>query len=158
MREQLWLYRQRMLERLSAVREELAQAAAEIPPERLHTAAEGGEAPHRLLARLRAEEEHRFSARLRRILDEDEPFLPLFDGKSWMEEHYDPGEDPQQILAGYMVLCGEELGWLKGIAPQDWNRSGRHPAWGQKTLQWWVEQCLRNSEEQLQRLKAAGRA
>jgi hypothetical protein len=155
MREQLLLYRQRLLERLSTVREELAQAAAQIPAERWHAAAADGETPHRILARLRADEARRFSVRLWRILDEDEPRLQLFDRKRWLEEHYDPGEPYEDILAEYIMLRGEELEWLKGIAPQDWNRAGRHPAWGKKTLQWWVEQCLRASEEQLQRLKAA---
>jgi len=101
---------------------------------------------------MRLVEAQAFYIRLQRILDEVEPFLPLFDDKKWMEEHYDPGEPPEDILAQYIALRNEELAWLKNLSIQDWNRTGRHPWWGRRALQWWVEQVLRFSEEHLQRL------
>jgi hypothetical protein len=104
---------------------------------------------------LRAVEAQAFSIRLRRILDEEEPFLPLFNNRKWMEDHYNPGEPPERILAEFIALRSEELAWLKNVSSQDWNRTGRHPWWGLRALQWWVEQILRFSEEQLQRLHAA---
>lgn len=155
MRDQLLLYRQRLLEHLHSVGEEIARTAANIAPERWHKVAVDGESPHRILANLRAVEAQAFSVRMRRILDEKEPFLALFDDKKWMEEHYHPGEPPESILAEYLALRREELAWLHNIPIEDWNRTGRHPWWGVRALQWWVEQTLRFSKEQLQRFRAA---
>jgi hypothetical protein len=157
LREQLLLYRQRLLERFSAVKEELAQAVKRIDPEEWHEMGADGEIPHRILAYLRTVESQKTSVRLRRILDEEEPFLPLFGDKHWMEDHYDPDESPEDILAEYIALRSEESGWLQDLSAEEWNRSGRHPWWGKKSLQWCVEQSLHNTEGQLERLKAAGR-
>jgi hypothetical protein len=157
LREQLLLYRQRLLERFSSIKEELAQAVAGIDPEAWHVVGADGETPHRILAYLRAVESQKTSVRLRRILDEDEPFLPLFGDQQWMEDHYDPAEPPEAIVAEYRALRSKESGWLQDLSADEWNRSGRHPWWGKKSLQWWVEQSLHNTEGQLERLKAAGR-
>jgi hypothetical protein len=155
LREQLLLYRQRLLERLHLVGEDIVQAVAKFAPERWHSVAIGGESPHRILANLRVVEAQAFSVRLQRILDEEQPFLPLFDNKKWMDEHYDSSEPPENILEDYIVLRRKGLARLNRLSIQDWNRTGRHPWWGVRALQWWVEQTVRFSEEQLQRLRAA---
>jgi hypothetical protein len=158
LRDNLLLYRKRMLQRLKTVGDDLSQASADIPAEKWHTPAADGETPHLILARQRAVEAQVFSVRLRRILDEEVPNLPLFVEEAWMAEHYDPSEPPEEVLAEYNDLRSQELAWLKSASPQDWNRTGRHPWWGIRSLQWWVEQALRYSEEQLRRLQEGGRA
>lgn len=155
LREQLLLYRQRMLERMNSVCDDIARTVASIPPERLYMVTADGESPHRILAFLRDVESRAFSIRMHRILEEEEPFLPLFDEKKWMEEHYDPVEPPENILAEYIAFRNNELAWLNNLSIEAWNRTGRHPWWGVRSLQWWVEQTLRFSEEQLTKLKTA---
>lgn len=158
MRDQLLLYRQRLLERFHALNDDIEQELRRIAPGRWQIAASDGNSPHYILARLRAIEARAFSIRIQRILDEQEPYLPLFDENQWMDEHYDPLEPPEGILVEYISLRNHEFALLKNLSPQDWNRTGRHPWWGMKALQWWVEQILRFSEEQLQHLRAINRA
>lgn len=154
MKENLILYRKHLLERFVSVVNDLAQAAAAVPPERWHSPIPEGGTPHRVLAHLRAIEAQALSLRLQRILDEMEPYLPLFNDSQWMAAHYDPDEPPEEILAAYRGLRREEVQMVKDLPPQGWNRTSRHPWWGVKTLQWWVEQILHYSEQHLQQIRA----
>lgn len=154
MKENLILYRKHLLERLVSVVDDLEQVAAAIPPQKWHEPEENGETPHRALAHLRAIEEQALSMRLQRILDEMEPYLPLFHDNQWMAAHYDPEEPSEKILTDFRQLRRAELEMIKDLPQQGWNRTARHPWWGVKTLQWWVEQTLHYSEEHLQQIRA----
>jgi len=155
--EELYTYRQRLLKRFETVVDDLRSAAEGIPAERWQTTLDSsGQTPHRILAHLRDIEAGALSVRLRRILDEEHPYLKLFDDDGWMESHYNPGEPPQAILDDYARLRQEELGWLESLPPQDWNRAGRHPWWGLRALQWWVEQTLVYANQHLAKLLEAG--
>ena len=156
MEEQLIRYRQELLERLNSIASDISKAAAAIPPGRLHEPLESGDSPHRVLAHLRAIGSKALSIRLQRILDEEEPFLPIFYDDQWMDAHYDPHEPLEKIIADYSELRREQLEMIKDLPPHKWNRTARHPWWGVKTLQWWVEQILRYDEEHLQKLREAG--
>ena len=78
--------------------------------------------------------------------------MPLFDDDGWMATRYDPAEPVQSILADYARLRQQELSWLHDLPPAAWNRTARHPWWGVRTLQWWVEQCLLTARQQLEQL------
>ena len=151
--EELYAYRKNLLEKLGSVVAELQQAAAAIPPEAWHTPpAPGKPTPHYTLAHLRALESQAIAVRLRRTLDEAEPYLPLFDDEGWMALHYDPSELAPAILEDYARLRGEELSWLEGLPAEAWNRTARHPWWGVRALQWWVEQCLLTARQHVAQL------
>jgi hypothetical protein len=151
--EELLAYRQNLLTSLENVVGELRQAAASIPPAAWHTPpAPDQPAPHQVLAHLRAIESQAIAVRLRRVLDESEPYLPLFDDDGWMAAHYDPAEPVQSILDDYAHLRQQELSWLKDLPSAAWNRTARHPWWGVRALQWWVEQCLLIARQHLEQL------
>lgn len=151
--KELLAYRKSLLTSLEDVVGELRQAAEAIPEADWHTPpAPDQPAPHQVLAHLRALESQAIAVRLRRILDESEPTLPLFDDEGWMAAHYDPNEPAQSILDEYARLRQQELSWLHDLPSAVWNRTARHPWWGVRALQWWVEQCLlvaRQHREQL---------
>jgi hypothetical protein len=157
--EELLTYRKNLLEALEGVMSELRKAAHAIPAAAWHTATSPEQpTPHQVLAHLRALEAQAIAVRLRRILDESEPYLPLFDDDGWMAGNYDPTEAVTSILDDYARLRQEELSWLKDLPPAAWNRTARHPWWGVRALQWWVEQCLlvaRQHLEQLQNIPAS---
>lgn len=153
--EELYEYRRKLLERLEGVVSDLTAAWQALPsPIRHLPLEEGGESPHRVLAHLRAMEAEALSVRLWRILNEEEPQVPLFDDTGWMEAHYRADESAESILEDYARLRRTELSWLKDLPPQAWNRTCRHPWFGVRTLQWWTEQCLVYAEEHLRRLRA----
>ena len=156
--EELIAYRQNLLTSLEEVVAELRQAAAAIPAADWHTPlAPNQPTPHQVLAHLRAIESQAIAVRLRRILDETEPTLPLFDDDGWMAAHYDPNEAVQSILDDYASLRQQELSWLQELPSAAWNRTARHPWWGVRALQWWVEQCLLVARQHLEQLAPAGK-
>jgi uncharacterized damage-inducible protein DinB len=151
--EELLAYRRNLLTNLEGIVTELRQAAASIPAEEWHAPrASGQPAPHQVLAHLRALESQAIAVRLRRILDESEPYLPLFDDEGWMDAHYDPNEPVQSILDDYAHLRQQELAWLMELPSAGWNRTARHPWWGVRALQWWVEQALLVARQHLEQL------
>lgn len=152
--EELYAYRQRLLKRFAEIVDDFRTTMSAIPAgvwQNPHVS--GDESPHRVLAHLREVEAKAFHVRLRRILDEDEPFLPLFDDEHWMESSYRPDESPEAILNEYARLRQQELSWLENLPPQAWNRTARHPWWGIRALQWWVEQSLAYAEDHLRQMK-----
>ncbi len=152
--EELLTYRKNLLEALEGVVNELGKAAKAIPAAAWHTTTAAGQpTPHQVLAHLRALEAQAIAVRLRRILDESEPYLPLFDDDGWMEGNYDPNEAVSSILDDYARLRQEELSWLKDLPSAAWNRTARHPWWGVRALQWWVEQCLLVARQHLEQLQ-----
>jgi hypothetical protein len=153
--DELLVYRKNLLSSLEGVVDELRQAATAIPDGAWHTPLGNGQStPHQVLAHLRALESQAIMVRMRRILDEAEPYLPLFDDEGWMAAYYDPAEPGQSILDDYARLRQEELTWLRDLPPATWNRSARHPWWGVRALQWWVEQCLQTARQHLEQLTA----
>ena len=157
--EELLVYRQNLLTSLDRVVTELRQAAAAIPTSAWHTPlAPGQYTPHQVLAHLRALEAGAIAVRLRHILDEQQPYLPLFDDDGWMAVHYDPSEPVTAILDDYARLRQQELSWLRDLPSAAWNRTARHPWWGVRALQWWVEQALLIARQHLEQLTpTAGR-
>ena len=156
--EELLAYRQNLLTNLENIVAELHQAAAAIPASAWHASPAAGQfTPHQVLAHLRALESQAIVVRLRRILDESEPTLPLFDDEGWMAAHYDPTEPVQSILEDYANLRQQELAWLMNLPPASWNRTARHPWWGVRALQWWVEQSLLVARQHFEQLAPTGK-
>ena len=154
--EELLVYRQNLLTSLDNVVTELHQAAEAIPAEAWHTPLAPGQlTPHQVLAHLCALEAYAIVVRLRRILDEQQPYLPLFDDDDWMGAHYDPSEPVPVILDDYARLRQQELSWLRDLPPAAWNRTARHPWWGVRALQWWVEQALLVARQHYAQLTSA---
>jgi hypothetical protein len=94
-------------------------------------------------------ERHAYSPRIERILAEDHPLLPAFDAEAWARRHYRQDEPLEEILEEYAALRQSELERLQSLPPGSWSRVGRHPVYGLRTLQWWVEKGLAHAEEHL---------
>jgi hypothetical protein len=149
--EELYLYRQRLLNRMESVVEDLRRAASSASPEEWHVPKSDDQpSPHRLLAHLRSIEIQALAPRLKTILTEDHPNLVLFDDDRWMETHYRKDEPVDSIIDDYERIRQEELSWLTQMDPRAWSRTCRHPWFGVRTLQWWVEKTMAYAEEHLQ--------
>ncbi len=59
---------------------------------------------------------------------------------------------PQAMLAEYHRLRETALQMVRGLDAAGWSRLGRHPHFGQRTVQWWVERSLAVGQQALQRL------
>ena len=69
-----------------------------------------------------------------------------------MQSNYDPQEPIAKLLNDYAKIREQELDSLKNMAPDGWNRIGRHLTWGGRTLQWWVEKSQAHSVSHLHQL------
>jgi hypothetical protein len=147
-------YRERLLERLEAVVPELADALAAIPASRWWTPIDGGRSVHAQLAHLRDLERHAALARLRRLLAEDMPSFETWMSPEWDTTLYRPDEPVTDILADYAGLREAELQLLRGLAPADWARAGRHATLGRRTMLWWTERILEYADDCLRILRA----
>jgi hypothetical protein len=151
--EELFIYRQRLLERMETVVDDLRAAALDgLFPESSSDRKEGQPSPHWWLAHLRNIEAQALAPRMKRILTEEEPLLSLFDDEDWMDKHYRLDEPIEAIVDDYERIRKGELAWLNEMKVQAWSRTCRHPWFGVRTLQWWVERTLAYAEEHLQEI------
>jgi hypothetical protein len=140
--EELFEYRRRLLEHFSTVAVDFERRLAGLSPAQLHEPwNHSGKSRHWLMAHLRATEENLFMVSLRRILNESQPALDEFDPLAWMQMNYDPQEPIGKLLSGFAHARQQELDCLQNLPGDGWNRVGRHPIWGNRTLQWWIEKC-----------------
>ncbi len=71
--------------------------------------------------------------RLRKVLDEENPFLPGQDTDRWVEERHCADQDGLQILVDFMNARKETLSLLDDLQA-DWTRTARHAIFGPTTL------------------------
>lgn len=154
--EEIVEYRQDLLSALEGVAGELSGVVERIPPDAWSSpSALYARTPHYVLASLQAHESQLFSAALHRIVEEESPLFPLFDVQVWMAEHYQPDTPVTEILAEFCSLRRQDVTWLRTLPAETWNRLGRHPWWGKRTLLWWVELQLEVSRQHLRELSAS---
>lgn len=157
--EELWAYRQRLLERHTAQVGELRRQLGGWAEDRLRTAPRHGEwSAHQVAAHLRDAEIQAYVPRVHRMLAEAEPWLADFDAEAFMAGHYDPTEPIEQIVAD---IEQARMGLRRGLAFDDgraWSRTGRHPALGSRTVQTWIERAVVHFDEHLHGLDSAAAA
>lgn len=133
---------------------ELRAAMARIPTGRLQSPIRPGEwSPHKILTHVVAAAEHALAPRLFRILAEEQPDLPDWDQDRWMEDNYDPAVPIDDLLAAFELGQAQVSDRLANVDFPDWNRSGRHPLRGQRTLLWWFEYLVGHNKEHIQQLQ-----
>jgi DinB superfamily len=151
--EELFEYRRRLLEHFSAVAADFERRLAPLSPAQLHEPwNHSGNSRHWLMAHLRATEENLFLVSLRRILTESRPALDEFDCLAWMQLNYDCQEPIGKLLSAFAQTRKQELDCLQNLSPDGWNRIGRHPMWGDRTLQWWFEKSQAHAVSHLRQL------
>jgi len=154
MMEELLEYRTNLVEQLTEINQEIKRVIVDLPVQSLHTPwVKGTITPHQLLSHLRLVEVEIFASRIHRILVENQPYLDLFEDERWMQVSYDPAEPVEDILQIYEQARQQEITWIKQMPISAWNRTGRHPWFGVRTLQWWVELCLSYARERLSWLR-----
>lgn len=153
--EELDTYRQGLLFALEGVITDLSKTMTAMPPNSWqHPYKYGSHTSHYTMAHLCALEAQFFNPVLHRIVEEDDPLLPLFDDPSWMANHYEPDKPVQMIFVEFATLRKQEVIWLSSLPLECWRNTARHPWWGLHTLQWWVELQLEYSHQHLAELVA----
>ncbi|MGH2628932.1 MAG: DinB family protein [Anaerolineales bacterium] len=153
MTEILEEYRSQLLDRYRSQAEELRRALARFSVESLHRPLEpGGWSAHQVAVHVRDTEAKAFAPRVVRIVTENDPELPTFDGEGWMAAHYDRAEALDDILRDIERVRSEALARIAPLPAAGWSRSGRHPERGRRTVQWWVEYSVAHTQEHIEQI------
>lgn len=150
--EELLEYRQRMIKKIAKTSEFVEAATLRIKDHSQALETDGWNL-HQVIAHMRDVNQHVYLLRLHRIIDEENPMFEDFDGEAWMAENYQPREPIHKLVSEFKEQCNSSANWLKNLPVEAWNRPGRHPYFGEHTLQWWTERTLAHIEEHLAQLK-----
>ncbi len=146
-------YRNRLIARYVSQLEELSGLIAGMSEERIRRELElGGWSTHQVLTHMRDVEARAFAPCISKILEEDSPKLPSFDPEVWMDEHYDSQEAVGAILNEIQDLRSRGSRLIQPLGGDDWSRTGVHPSFGVRTLQWWIEYSVSHFDEHLEQL------
>jgi hypothetical protein len=149
-------YRSRLIGRYASQSKELSGLVAGVSDERIRRELEpGGWSTHQVLTHIRDVEARAFVPRISMILEEDSPKLQSFDPEVWMDQHYDSQEDVGAILGEIQNLRSRGSELIQPLSTDDWSRTGEHPSFGVRTLQWWIEYSVSHFNEHLEQLARA---
>jgi hypothetical protein len=75
-----------------------------------------------------------FTARLKRMLNEENPTFEKTDPDQMAIDHAYASQDIQQQVTKFITLRQEFIALLKSLSEEQWNRTGVHPAYGPMTV------------------------
>jgi hypothetical protein len=147
--DQLLEYRLRLLGRYEAAAHEFRTAVETAGNPQVPREAEDWNV-HQIAVHVRDAEKMVYGMRVRYSIKEDNPLFENFDGKAWMDEHYDSSEPLASILDELVASVQEIVVRLKSLPAEAWTRESRHATYGGGfTTQIWVERGLAHLEEHL---------
>lgn len=107
-----------------------------------------------------ADVDERAHARLRRMLAEDNPYLPAFDQEALAEERGYIAMDLGKELARYQQTRSAHVASLEALDAGQWRRPGRHESAGDVTIELYEAHVASEDVDhlaQIARLAGAGR-
>ena len=105
---------------LASYAEEQAQAGPD---------GEGGWSVLEVVCHLRDAEE-RSLERMRKMRDEQHPFIEGFDPEAWASERGYAGADLGEALDAFLRLRAQHLAELEALSDEEWERGGKHEEHG----------------------------
>lgn len=116
---------QELIEQLAATPKALAHLVAEATEGRLKAAAEGEWSARVILAHFRDDEYLCMRVALERMLAEPNPELTNIDGGEWEPGRNRTRDRKEWLLADFALQRQASISILRGLRPEDWQRSGR---------------------------------
>jgi len=142
----------RILALLSRSAHELAEVLGRIPPEHVQAAPEPGEwSVHQTLHHLWVVEARIYLPRVRRVVQEERPFLEVVDERA-MQREWQAARPLAEMLEGFLEARQMEMLLLRGA---DWRRVGQHETQGPITLTWIAKNALAHTWEHTAQLMHA---
>ncbi|HYH92576.1 MAG TPA: DinB family protein, partial [Candidatus Saccharimonadales bacterium] len=137
--------RQTLLDRFATGFAEVADALDGADDESLDRHGPAGWSARMVVHHL-ADSESMAFIRLRRLIAEDEPFLPDYDEDEWSRRlHYDrPIETSLEVL---QAVRGSSEQLLRALTPTEWARAGTHGESGPYSVDRWLEIYARHSPD-----------
>ena len=129
--------RQQLLDRFRTGFDDVAESVAGITPGELDRRPPGSDWSARQVAHHLADGETTAYVRLRRLIAEDNPFIPDYDEEEFARRlHYDrPIEPSLEVLR---TVRNASLQLLESLTPEEWQRSGTHSDSGPYSVDDWL--------------------
>jgi hypothetical protein len=148
--------RQERIERFRTGFDEVADSVAGITPEELDRRPPGSDWSARQVAHHLADSETTAYVRLRRLIAEDNPFIPDYDEEEFARRlHYDrPIEPSLEVLRSVRAAS---LQLLESLTPEEWQRSGTHSDSGPYSVDDWLRIYADHSHDHADQIRRARR-
>jgi hypothetical protein len=108
----------------------LAGVLAAVPPSWWDAAPGGGWSPRTVVEHLLDVEDIAFVTRIRRIVEEDDPFITSIDPSARLEASADPGRPVKQLVDALARRRADDAAWVRSLPPLRLDRTGTHDTAG----------------------------
>ena len=146
--------RQELIVRYAAGPQQIAEALAAVPADRLDVAEASGEWTPRQIVHHVADSETTSYIRLRRLLAEDQPVIQGYDEMAFAHHlHYElPVAAPLQVIFAVRAATAELLGVL---SEAEWQRAGTHSASGHYSVEDWLRIYAAHCHDHAEQIRRA---
>ena len=96
--------------------------------------------------------------RIRRMLEEGEPFLPAYDQEALARERDYQNESMALIMTALRAFSGGIAYVLEGLGEEQWQRSGRHEERGPISIGQYAEAQAEHARQHLEQIRSLGPA
>ena len=148
--------RQELIERFRTGFDDVADSVDGITAEELDRRPPGSDWSAREVAHHLADSEATAYVRLRRLIAEDNPFIPDYDEEEFARRlHYDrPIEPSLEVLRSVRTAS---LQLLESLTAEEWQRSGTHAEAGPYSVDGWLRTYANHSHEHADQIRRARR-
>lgn len=142
-------YRDNMLNRFENIIGVLREAGLKISEVQWHVKLGDDFTPHQYLARLAALQINENLPVIKHFLNGEKGRMAIFDEQAWLKNDYRVLENWFEIFESFAGTYRQVINKLGELEKEKWAETARHPMYGERTLQWWVERSLASMEETL---------
>lgn len=100
-----------------------------------------------------AVEEDVIEMRLKKIIDEENPYLPAIDAKKLRQRNYHNSSSLKKIIDTFLEQRLDLVKFLQAIPSDIWNRTGVHELEGHVTFEEFIRRILKNDQINIAHLR-----
>jgi len=146
-----------ILERMQTSAHVIRRAVASLPTDRLDRAPTPGEwSALETLTHVRDVIVHVYGLRIRRLLYENGSTFADFDEESYRSASLARGETAAHLLDTIVAEQEQLARLLQGLPDAEWARQGRHPTFGEMSIEFLARRVGEHAEEHAAQIIAAG--
>ncbi len=137
-----------IVRRIRAAGDAIAKAVAAVPADKHAVTPKPGEwSVRQVLVHTRDVAVLAYGLRARRLIAETDPVFQTYNEEEFRKTHPDTGESAADIA--YLITAEHEMmaRLLSSLADADWQKTGSHPEFGTRTLEFFAQRLAEHGEE-----------
>lgn len=148
-----------IVRRIRAAGKALGESVNSVPADKHATAPKAGEwSMRQVLMHTRDVAVFAYGLRARRLMAETEPVFQTYDEDEFRKSHPDAGESASDIAG---LIAGEHemmARLLSTLSDADWQKTGSHPEFGTRTLEFFAQRLAEHGEEHAAQIAAIAKS